>query len=75
MNLEDALTKVENVTDKCLVAKWLDTLNIDDYKLLHDKVHEGYPLNRLWRATQLSGNKSSAASFARHYRQECVCKR
>lgn len=75
MNLESALIKVENVSEKCLVQKWLDNLGADDHHLLWQKFHEGYPVNRLWRASQLIGNKSSSASFARHFRKECSCKR
>lgn len=74
MNLETALYNLDSKDNKCGVQKWLDKLGTDDHELVWKKVHEGYPLNRLWRASQLIGNTTSAASFARHFRKECACK-
>jgi hypothetical protein len=73
MNLEEALFKLETKA-VCVTKKWLDNLGADNHALLYKKYHEGYPVNRLWRASQLLGNEGSAASFARHFRKECACK-
>lgn len=74
MNLETAIHKIDSKENKCAVQKWLDVLGADDHSLLWQKFHEGYPVNRLWRASQLIGNKTSAASFSRHFHKECACK-
>ena len=74
MNLEEAIYKLENANSECVTKKWLNSLGADSHSLLYEKFHEGYPLTRLWRASQLIGNKGSAASFTRHFRKECACK-
>lgn len=57
---------------RCIVARWLDALSIEDQSMIHDAI-EKHGVFVTWKACKNYSYSGSESAFYRHWKGACPC--
>jgi hypothetical protein len=69
---EDSLNEMVKNDMRCIVGRWLDTLEPEENKLVHSAVSE-HSVHTTFRAAKNYTYQGSQAMWYKHWNRLCVC--
>jgi hypothetical protein len=69
---EDSLNKTIKSDMRCIVGRWLDTLEPSDLKMVHDAV-EQHTIHTTFRAAKNYTFQGGQAAWYKHWNRYCPC--